>query len=375
MLSRLGLSHLEISRRGFAAMIAAGLTERAFAQRASVPGAAPADTIWLNGNEFPEGPPAASVKAMSEIIAGSNRYHYQEFPAFYAALAKSEGLMPEQILVGAGSSEVLHAAVDAFTSPTLPFITPWPTYEAAPELAHFEGHPVIKIPLTAAHTPDVHRLAEEAKKAGGGLIYLCNPNNPTSTITTSDDVAWLVANLPPNTNLLVDEAYLHYATSSEASTSMPYVRDGKNVIVARTFSKIYGMAGLRVGYVAAPPQLIQRMTPYRNNVISIVSVRAVLAALELGPTLIQERRAKIDRTRSGLCSWLSSKKIGFIPPQANFLMIETGKDTREMQSLMLAKGVAIGRPFEGLEKMIRVTIGTDAEMVKFRNTLVELLAT
>jgi histidinol-phosphate/aromatic aminotransferase/cobyric acid decarboxylase-like protein len=117
------------------------------------------------------------------------------------------------------------------------------------------------------------------------------------------------------------------------------------------------------------------MTPYRNNVISIVSVRAVLAALELGPTLIQERRAKIDRTRSGLCSWLSSKKIGFIPPQANFLMIETGKDTREMQSLMLAKGVAIGRPFEGLEKMIRVTIGTDAEMVKFRNTLVELLAT
>ena len=282
-----------VSRRGFAAMIAAGLTEAAFAQRAAVPGAAPADTIWLNGNEFPEGPPMASVEAMTRVIADSNRYHYQEFPAFYASLAESEGLGPEQILVGAGSSEVLHAAVDAFTSPTIPLITPWPTYEAAPELAHFEGHPVIKTPLNAAHAADVHLLAAEAKKAGGGLVYLCNPNNPTSTLTTRDDVAWLVANLPPNTYLLVDEAYLHYATSSEASTAMPYVKEGKNVIVARTFSKIYAMAGLRVGYVAARQDLIERMAPYRNNVISIVSVRAVLAALELGPKLIQERRAKI----------------------------------------------------------------------------------
>jgi histidinol-phosphate aminotransferase len=355
-------------------MIAAGLTEAAFAQRAAVPGVAPKDTVWLNGNEFPEGPPAASVKAMAAIIAESNRYHYQEFPAFYAALAQNEGLLPEQILVGAGSSEVLHAAVEAFTSPSLPFITSWPTYEAAPELAHFKGHPVIKIPLNDAHAADVKLLAAEAKKAGGGLIYLCNPNNPTSTITTRDDVDWLVANLPANTNLLVDEAYLHYATSSETLTAMPYVKAGKNVIVARTFSKIYAMAGLRVGYVAAPKGLIDRMAPYRNNVISIVSARAVLAALELGPALLQERRAKIERTRSELCSWLSSKKIGFIPPQANFMMIETGRDAREMQSLMLAKGVAIGRPFPPMDKMIRVSIGTDAEMAKFRSTLVELLA-
>lgn len=363
-----------LSRRGFAAMIAAGLTEAAFAQRASVPGAAPADTVWLNGNEFPEGPPKASVEAMARVIAESNRYHYQEFPAFYTTLAASEGLSAEQILVGAGSSEVLHAAVDAFTSPTIPFITPWPTYEAAPELAQYEGHPVIKTPLNAAQAPDVHGLVEEARKAGGGLIYLCNPNNPTSTITTRDDVGWLVANLPKDTYLLVDEAYLHYATSPEASTAIPYVKEGKNVIVARTFSKIYAMAGLRVGYVAARPDLIDRMAPYRNNVISIVSVRAVLAALELGPKLIEERRAKIERTRSELCSWLSSQKIGFIPPQANFVMIETGRDAREMQSRMLAKGVAIGRPFPPLDKMIRVSIGTDAEMAKFRHTLSELLA-
>ena len=148
------------TRRAFTALLAAGFTEAAFAQRAAVPGAAPsANTVWLNGNEFPEGPPKASVEAMARVIGESNRYHYQEFPAFYSTLAAAEELTAEQILVGAGSSEVLHAAIEAFTSPTIPLITPWPTYEAPPELAHAKGHKVIKTPLNAAFAPDVHRLA------------------------------------------------------------------------------------------------------------------------------------------------------------------------------------------------------------------------
>jgi len=364
-----------LSRREFAAMIAAGLTEAAYAQRAAVPGAAPPDTVWLNGNEFPEGPPKASIEAMAQVIGASNRYHYQEYPAFYSKLAASEGLAADQILVGAGSSEVLHAAVEAFTSPTAPFITPWPTYEAPPELAHYAGKPVIRTPLNAAYAPDVRRLAAEAYKAGGGLIYLCNPNNPTSAVTSRDDVAWLVANLPKNTYLLVDEAYLDYATSPEAATAIPYVKEGKPVIVTRTFSKIYAMAGLRAGFAAARPDLIERMAPFRNNVISIVAVRAVLAALELRPKLLEERKAMIVKTRDELCAWLTSNQIGFIPPQANFLMVETGKDPREMQKLMLAKGVAIGRPFDApLNKMMRVSIGTDAEMAKFRRALLEVMA-
>jgi histidinol-phosphate aminotransferase len=362
------------SRRAFAGMIAAGLTEAAFAQRAKRSGVAPADTVWINGNEFPEGPPQASIDAMAQVIGSSNRYHYQEFPAFYSKLAANEGLTADQILVGAGSSEPLHAAVEAFTSPTIPLIIPVPTYEAAPELTRYKGHPVIETPLNSNMAPDVRRLAAEADKAGGGLIYIVNPNNPTSTITTSDDMAWLVANLPKNTNLLVDEAYLHYATSPEASTSFRFVKEGKNVIVARTFSKIYGMAGLRVGYIAGRPDLIKRMEPYRNNVISIVSVRAVLAALDLGEPMLAERKAKIVHTRTELCAWLSEKNFKFIPPQANFLMIETGRDARQMQGEMLAKGVAIGRPFPPLNTMIRVSIGTDAEMAKFRKVFTDVMA-
>ena len=362
------------SRRAFAGMIAAGLTEAAFAQRAKLSGVAPADTVWINGNEFPEGPPQASVDAMAQIIGGSNRYHYQEFPAFYAKLAANEGLTADQILVGAGSSEPLHAAVETFTSPTIPLIIPMPTYEAAPELTKYKGHPVIETPLNSKMAPDVRRLAAEADKAGGGLIYIVNPNNPTSTITTSDDMAWLVANLPKNTYVLVDEAYLHYATSPEVSSAFQYVKEGKNVIVTRTFSKIYGMAGLRVGYIAGRPDLIAKMEPYRNNVISIVSVRAVSAALDLGPKLLEERKAKIVRTRTELCEWMTQKNIKFIPPQANFVMIETGRDAKDVQTAMLAKGVAIGRRFPPLTTMIRVSIGTDAEMDKFRRVFTEVLA-
>ena len=362
------------SRRAFAGMIAAGLTEAAFAQRAKLSGVAPPDTVWINGNEFPEGPPQASIDAMAQIIGSSNRYHYQEFPAFYSKLAASEGLTADQILVGAGSSEPLHAAVEAFTSPTIPLIIPTPTYEAAPELTAYKGHALIETPLNSKMAPDVRRLAAEAEKAGGGLIYIVNPNNPTSTITTSDDMAWLVANLPKNTYVLVDEAYLHYATSPEISSAFPYVKEGKNVIVARTFSKIYGMAGLRVGYIAGRPDLIAKMEPYRNNVISIVSVRAVSAALDLGPKMLEERKAKIVRTRTELCEWMAHKNIKFIPPQANFVMIETGRDAKDVQAAMLAKGVAIGRRFPPLTTMIRVSIGTDAEMEKFRRVFTEVVA-
>jgi histidinol-phosphate aminotransferase len=362
------------SRRAFAGMIAAGLTEAAFAQRAKLSGVAPADTVWINGNEFPEGPPQASIDAMAKVIGESNRYHYQEFPDFYAKLAANEGLTADQILVGAGSSEPLHAAVEAFTSPTIPLIIPVPTYEAAPELTRYKGHPVVETPLNSKMQPDVRRLAAEADKAGGGLIYIVNPNNPTSSITTSDDMAWLVANLPKNTNILVDEAYLHYATSPEASSSFRFVKEGKNVIVARTFSKIYGMAGLRVGFIAGPPAMIKRMEPYRNNVISIVGVRAVSAAIDLGPKMLEDRKAKIVHTRNELCAWMTEKKIGFIPPQANFVMIEAKRDAKQMQATLLSKGVAIGRPFPPLNTMIRVTIGTDAEMAKFRRAFTEVMA-
>jgi len=363
-----------LSRRGFAGIVAAGLTEAAFAQRASVKGTTSQETVWLNANEFPEGPPAASIEAMARVVGESNRYHYQEFPAFYEALAASEGLKANQVLVGAGSSESIHDIIDAFTSPTKPLITPWPTFEAGPELAQAAGHAVVKIPLQADYSADLKKMIAAAERSGGGVIYLCNPNNPTSVMTPKKDVAWMVANLPKDTYLLVDEAYIHYSTSPDMASAMPYVRQGKNVLVTRTFSKVYAMAGMRVGYVAARPDLIDKMTPYRNNVISIVSVRGVLAALDLGPKLVEDRRAKIDKPRTELCTWLRSRKIPFIEPHGNFIMIDAGRNIKEAGPQMLDQGVAVGRPFPPYDNLMRVTIGTDAEMAKFRTALTKVMS-
>jgi len=362
-----------LTRRSFAARLGMGaaaarfLPEMAYAQRAAVKtGALPKDMVWLNANENPLGPPPAALAAMREVLPTSNRYHYQEFADIYTAIAKSEELQPEQLTVGAGSSEPLHLAVDVYTSPTRPLISVAPAYEAPIEIARTFGRPVVLTKLREDYTADVRKMAEEADKARGGLIYLCNPNNPTSAVTSRKDIDWLVANLPRNTTLMVDEAYIHFGESPELETALPYVRQGKDVIVTRTYSKIYGMAGLRVGFGAARPDIIEKLAPLRLNVISIVSARAVVAALGDQQNMLRERRATLAHTRRELCGWLTDQKIKFIPPQANFLMIDVGRNAREFINTMPGMGVAVGRPFPPLDNMLRVTIGTDQEMARFR---------
>src|SRR5690349_681850 len=202
-----------LTRRGFAGAGLAALASRmmpemAYAQRAAVHGTLPKDMVWLNANENPDGPPRSSIDAMMKVLPEGGRYHYQEFSAFYTAVARSEDLAPDQVLVGSGSSEILHAAVDAFTSPTRPLITVAPTYEGPVDVAAKGlSRTVVRVPLEPPYVPDVKRLVEEAEKVGGGLIYICNPNNPTASVTPKKDLAWMVANLPPNTTALIDEAY------------------------------------------------------------------------------------------------------------------------------------------------------------------------
>jgi histidinol-phosphate aminotransferase len=362
-----------ITRRIFATrigMAAAGvrmLPEMAYAQRAAVRGNLPKDMVWLNANENPAGPPRSSIQAMTEVLPSAGRYHYQEFGDFYAAVAGSEDLSPDQILIGSGSSEVLHAAVDAFTSPTRPLIATVPTYEGPIDLTERGlGRKVVRVPLTARYTADVKTLVEEAEKARGGLIYLCNPNNPTSSVTPKAGIAWLINHLPPDTVALIDEAYIHFGDTPELESALTYVRQSKNVVVTRTFSKIYGMAGLRAGFACAKPELIKKMEPFRNNVISIVTVHAVQAALAESRTLVPERRATLIKTRIELCNWLREHKLPYIEPQANFIMIDVGRNAVEFITGMPPKGVAVGRLFPPLNNMLRVSIGTDRDMAKFR---------
>jgi histidinol-phosphate aminotransferase len=358
-------------RRFFAQMGAAAaasrlLPEAAYAQRAAVRGALVQDMVWLNANENPAGPPDRSLDAMRAVMANSGRYHYNEFGGIYETMAKADGLTAEQIVVGSGSSEVLHIAVELFTSPTKPLILADPAYEGPRDVARNLGHPVILTKLREHYTADIGAMVDAADKAHGGVIYLCNPNNPTSAITTADEIDWVVKNLPANTTLLVDEAYIHFVERPDVKTAIPYVQQGKNVIVARTFSKIYGMAGLRVGYAVARPDIIEQMSRMSLNVISIVSARAAVAALGDKDNILRTRKATLVKTRRELTGWLQERGVKFIDPNANFVMIDVGRNAREFITKMPALGVAPGRPFPPLDNMLRVSIGTDADMAKFR---------
>jgi histidinol-phosphate aminotransferase len=367
-----------VTRRGFVGNLAglAGLTqvwtESAFAQRALVGDHWDPDTVWLNANENPDGPPKAALDAIAKVLPESWRYHFPEFRAFEASFARSERLEPEQLIAGSGSNDVLNAAVAAFTSGSRPLITAEPTFEAPGETVKALGRPWIGTTLTETWEADVKRMAAEAVKAGGGLIYLCNPNNPTSSMTPKENIGWLVANVPGNTVILIDEAYLHFVEDWEKTSSMDLVRQGKNVVVTRTFSKIYGMAGIRAGFACGRPDLIQQMRPFRRNAMSILSIRATLAAVAEGPRFIPERRARLIRERTALCEWARQKKLRYIEPYANFVMFDTGRDAKDLGLDLLKKKVAVGRPFPALPKMLRVTVGTTEDMAKFRSAFEEV---
>jgi histidinol-phosphate aminotransferase len=355
-----------MSRRRFGELsLAIAAPEIAFAQHAAVPGAVPTDTVWLNANENPEGPPPEAKEAIARAISEAGRYNHRAFPALHEALAHLAGVETGQVMPGAGSTEVLHCALDAFTSPTKPLITAWPTWEMARDVVEAGGRRVVKVPLTKQWSADVERMAHEAKQAGG-VIHLGNPNNPTSSVTPKSELRWLAEHLPPSTVLLVDEAYIQFANPAEVESAVAYVREGRSVIATRTFSKLYGMAGVRVGFGCGREDLLKQMQAFRNNVISILGARAAIAAGQLGDEFVRTRRATRNRIRAELCGWLDRKGLRYIPPQANFVLIDIQSNIQDIIPRMLPEGVAVGRRFDSLDTWMRVAIGTETEMEKFR---------
>jgi histidinol-phosphate/aromatic aminotransferase/cobyric acid decarboxylase-like protein len=234
------------------------------------------------------------------------------------------------------------------------------------------GRKVIRVPLKEDYSADVKRLADEAGKAGGGLIYFCNPNNPTSTVTPKKDIEWLVKNLPGETVALIDEAYVHFSESSEMESAFRWVKEGKDVVVTRSYSKIYGMAGLRAGAAYGRPDLMRRMEPFRNNVISIVAARAVLATIAESDKIIPERKNRYNGIRRGVCEFLQAKGVNYIEPNANFMMIDVKRDVRGVIPELVKRGVAPGRPFPPYDNFLRVSIGTASDMEKFKRVFWEV---
>ena len=231
------------------------------------------EMVWLDANENPAGPPASAIKAIVEGAAACGRYHFDEFDSLANAIAQSENMDPEQVLFGVGSTEVIDAAIHAFTSSSAPLITAAPSYDVVIELARNLGHKIVQVPLTAAWAFDVHKLAEEATRSGGGLIYLCNPNNPTASLTPTNDIDWLVANLPPHTVLLVDEA-------GERLQHRFSVRFGENVHIKHDIPLSAGI----VGYSARHREpSSEREIPHFEKVFRIAAALASIPNVRAAP--------------------------------------------------------------------------------------------
>ncbi len=357
------------SRRQFArltALAAAGASlpfynESALAQGLSAMPNLPPDAVRINANENPMGPCPAAAEAIHKIVQQGGRYLYHETFALAETMAGIEGLSKDHVMPFAGSSDPLHRAVLAFTGPGKSFVVADPGYEAGERAAQFIGARTIKAPLRKDFAHDVHQMAQADPDAG--VIYVCNPNNPTGSITSKDDIEYLVANKPKGAIVLLDEAYIHLSKSAEPGSYM--VAADKDVIILRTFSKLYGMAGLRAGAALGRPDLIAKLKGYGAGALPVTGMVGAIASLKT-KGLVEERRKIIGDIREETVEWLDKKGYAVLPSEANMIMVDVRRPGREVFSALLKEKVVIGRSWASMPNHVRVSIGTREEMAKFR---------
>jgi histidinol-phosphate aminotransferase len=353
-------------------MVAAGSTlpfynESALAQLSQVRGA-PADAVMINANENPLGPCAEAAEAMRNIIAKGGRYNYGDTDTFRQTLAEQEGVKENYVQPFAGSSAPLHQAVLAFTSPSKPYVMADPGYESGGSAARFIGAKVIKLPLTKDYKHDVKAMA--AADPNTGLIYVCNPNNPSGTLTPKEEIEWLVANKPKGCIVMVDEAYTHI---SGAPFSTDLVAMDKDVIVLRTFSKIYGMAGLRAGAAIARPDILQKMTQYSAGAMPVTGMVGAYTSLRV-KNLVPERRKFIKDIREDVFAFLDKHNFSYVPSVSNKFMVDTKRPANDVIMALRNEKVYIGRPWPVWPNHVRVSVGTQEEMNKFKAAFLKVMA-
>jgi histidinol-phosphate/aromatic aminotransferase/cobyric acid decarboxylase-like protein len=321
---------------------------------------APPDAVMINANENPLGPCPEAMDAVRNIVCKGGRYLYSETDKLQAAMAQQEGLGVDSVRIFVGSSPALHQTVLAFTSPTQPLVTADPGYEAGERAAKFIGSPVIKVPLTSTYSHDVKAMAAASKTPG--LFYVCNPNNPTGTLTPKSEIEWLVANKPEGSVVMVDEAYTHIAG---APFNSDLVAQGKDVIILRTFSKIYGMAGLRAGAAFARPDLLKKLSGWGATMMPITGMAAATASLKV-KNLVPTRRQLIGQVREDTFNFLAKNNYKFVPSVSNCFMVDVGQPGMKVVLAMRKQDVYIGRVWPAWPNYVRVTVGTAEEMKKFQ---------
>jgi len=360
------------SRRSFlqlsAAAAVAGVVTEPMLAAAARHAPIPKDAVKIDSNENPLGPSQGARDALSAIAPQGGRYSFDLIDNFEDSFAQLEGLNSECVRAFPGSSPALHAGVVAFTSLLKSYVTADPGYEAGLFSAAAAHARVIKVPLTKTYAHDVKAMIAAAPDAG--LFYICSPNNPTGTLTSHSDIEYLVENKPKDSVVMVDEAYIHFC---DAPSTLDLVKAGKDVIVLRTFSKVYGMAGLRCGFAIARPDILKKMSDAGGwNFTPVTAAAAAMASLN-DPTLVPERRRINTEVRQQTFAWFDRNGYSYIASEANFFMLDMKRPGKEVIDGMARQKVLIGRIWPVMPTCARITVGTQEEMERFQTALQKVM--
>lgn len=329
--------------------------------------------ICLSSNENPLGPGPAVLDAIKAAFgpAGATPGRYSGSARdLIDALAKRLAVKPENIVLGCGSTQILRSCTHLFTAKDKPLVGTIPTYEECAGYAEMMGHPVRPVALDASLEVDLGTLAAAAK--GSGLVFYCNPNNPTATYVGARATREFLARVnreSPDTTVLVDEAYYDYVTDPDHATHIPIAVENPRVIVARTFSKAYGMAGLRIGYAVGHPETIKQMAEWDagsgTSSLNVLAMRAAIAATEREESFVASERARNKDVRDFTMKWFADRGMTPTRSQANFMFVNIGRPVKEFRDACARQGVKVARDFPPFEKThCRISFGTMDEMKK-----------
>ena len=325
----------------------------------------PSGPILLGRNENPYGPSEKVLAAMREASPEGNRYPRTEYDALISRIAALHRVPPEQIVLGCGSAEVLRLAVDEFLGPKKRFVQASPTFPMPGKAAESASAQVVSVPLNKMYEHDLGAMLARSG-ASTGLIYICNPNNPTGTLTPRTDIETFIGKLPAKTMVLIDEAYHHFAGGTHAYASFidqPVV--DPRVMVTRTFSKIHGLAGMRIGYLVAAPEIAQRLSVRRLTFgVGVVSARAAAAALD-DPQHVALAAGRNASDRQEFANQANARMMRWIDSHANFVMLNPMRPANEVFEHLKKNNILVAPPVPQMNKYLRVSLGTPAEMLQF----------
>lgn len=350
-----------------------------------LPGGAPMHREWqsqvdaydalakLSSNENPFGPSEKAIEAMTYAFKYSMRYGYPDNNV-QQRIADAHGVRRDHVLMGAGSGEILDVVGLTYLAHDKKVVGVEPSYGSVYSHATGIDAETILLPLEADYRQNVERMVDATNRNARdvGFVYLCNPNNPTGVTVTADEVAYLLDNIPEDIPVLIDEAYHHFVEDPAYEESLKYVREGRRVIVARTFSKIYGMAAMRIGFAIAPPDVVEEMRPYSTGSVNALARWGAVASMDdeaAAQRMLEHNRHWREQTIADV------ESLGYacVPSDTNFFMVNLRTRIAPIRQAFRERGVAVGRDFPPMLDHLRVSIGTEEEMGRFMNAFEDIM--